>query len=34
MKPNVVNKIVIDNHELNQINSAKYLGMIIDHKLN
>ena len=32
--PNVINKVVIDNHELTQVNSAKYLGVIIDHKLN
>ena len=34
IKPNVFNKVVIDNHELTQVNSAKYLGVIIDHKLN
>ena len=34
IKPNVINKVVIDNHELTQVNSAKYLGVIIDHKLN
>ena len=33
-KPNGVNKVVIDNDELTQVNSAKYLGVIIDHKLN
>ena len=30
IKPNVINKVVIDN----QVNSAKYLGVIIDHKFN
>ena len=34
IKPNVINKVFIDNHELTQVNSAKYLGVIIDHKLN
>ena len=34
IKPNVINKVVIDNHQLIQVNSAKYLGVIIDHKLN
>ena len=34
VKPNVINKVVIDNHELTQVNSGKYLGVIIDHKLN
>ena len=34
IKPNVINKVVIDNHVLTQVNSAKYLGVIIDHKLN
>ena len=34
IKPNVINKVVIDNHQLTQVNSAKYLGVIIDHKLN
>ena len=34
IKPNVINKVVIDNHELSEITSAKYLGVIIDHKLN
>ena len=34
IKPNVINKVVIDNHELTQVNSAKYLGVIIDRKLN
>ena len=34
IKPDVINKVVIDNHELTQVNSAKYLGVIIDHKLN
>ena len=34
IKPNVINKVVIDNHDLTQVNSAKYLGVIIDHKLN
>ena len=33
-KPNVIKKVVIDNHELTQVNSAKYLGVIIDHKVN
>ena len=30
---NVVNKVIIDNHELTQVNSAKYIGVIIDTKL-
>ena len=34
IKPNVINEVVIDNHELTKVNSAKYLGVIIDHKLN
>ena len=34
IKSNVINKVIIDNHELTQVNSAKYLGVIIDHKLN
>ena len=34
IKPNVINKVVIDDHQLTQVNSAKYLGVIIDHKLN
>ena len=34
MKPNVINRVVIDNHQLTQVNSTKYLGVIIDHKLN
>ena len=34
IKPNVINKVVIDNHELTQVNCTKYLGVIIDHKLN
>ena len=34
IKPNVINKVVIDNHRLIQVNSVKYLGVIIDHKLN
>ena len=34
IKPNVINKVVIANHELTQVNSAKYLGVIIDHRLN
>ena len=34
IKPNVINKIVIDNHELTQVNSTKYPGVIIDHTLN
>ena len=34
IKPNVINKVVIDNHGLTQVNSAKYIGVIIDHKLN
>ena len=29
IKPNVINKV-----ELTQVNSAKYLRVIIDHKLN
>ena len=34
IKPNVINKVVIDNDKLTQVNSTKYLGVIIDHKLN
>ena len=34
IKLNVINRVVIDNHQLTQVNSAKYLGVIIDHKLN
>ena len=34
LKPNVINKVVIDSHKFTQINSATYLGVIIDHKLN
>ena len=34
IKPNVINKVVIDKHELTQVNSVKYLGVIINHKLN
>ena len=34
IKPNVINNVVIDNYQLIQVNSAKYLGVIIDHKLN
>ena len=34
IKPNVINKVVIDNHELTQVNSAKYLGVITDRILN
>ena len=34
IKPNVINKVVIDSHDLAQVNSTKYLGVIIDHKLN
>ena len=34
IKPNVINKVVRDDHQLTQVNSAKYLGVIIDHKLN
>ena len=34
INPKVINKIVIDDHQLTQVNSAKYLGVIIDHKLN
>ena len=34
IKPNVINKVVIDNHKLTQVNSAKYLCVLIDHKLN
>ena len=29
-----VNKVVIDNHDLTQVNSAKYFGVIIEHKVN
>ena len=34
IKPNVINKVIIENHQLTQVNSAKYLGVIIDHKPN
>ena len=34
LKPKVTNKVVIDGHQLTQVNSAKYFGVIIDHKLN
>ena len=34
IKSNVINKVIIDNHGLTQVNSAKYFGVIIDHKLN
>ena len=34
IKTNVINKVVIDNNDLTQVKSAKYLGVIIDHKLN
>ena len=34
IKSNVINQVVIDNHELTQVNSAKYLGVITDRKLN
>ena len=34
IKPNDINKVVIDNHELTRLNSANYIGVIIDHKLN
>ena len=34
IKPNVINKVVIGNHELTQVNSTNYLGVTIDHKLN
>ena len=34
IKSNVINKVVIDNHELTQVSSVKYLGVIIAHKLN
>ena len=34
IKTNVINKVVIDNDKLTQVNSTKYLGVIIDHKLN
>ena len=34
IKPNVINKMVMDNHDLTQVNSATYLDVIIDHKLN
>ena len=33
-KENVSNKVVIDNKELTKVESAKYLGVIIDRKLN
>ena len=34
IKDNVSNKVVIDNKELIKVESAKYLGVIIDRKLN
>ena len=34
IKQNVNNKVVIDNKELIKVESAKYLGVIIDRKLN
>ena len=34
IKNNVSNKVVIDNKELIKVESAKYLGVIIDRKLN
>ena len=34
IKPNVINRVVIDSHQLTQVNSAKYLCVIIDHKPN
>ena len=34
IKENVSNKVVIDNKELIKVESAKYLGVIIDRKLN
>ena len=34
IKPNVVKNVVINNQNLIHVNSAKCLGVIIDHKLN
>ena len=34
IKDNVSNKVVIDNKELIKLESAKYMGVIIDRKLN
>ena len=34
IKQNVYNKVAIDNKELIKVESAKYLGVIIDRKLN
>ena len=34
IKENVSNKVVVDNKELIKVESAKYLGVIIDCKLN
>ena len=34
IKQNVNNKVVMDNKELIKVESAKYLGVIIDRKLN
>ena len=34
IKDNVSNKVLIDNKELIKVESAKYLGVIIDRKLN
>ena len=34
IKQNVNNKVVIDNKEFIKVESAKYLGVIIDRKLN
>ena len=33
-KPNNNNDIIMDGNILTKVNSAKYLGVIIDHKLN
>ena len=34
LKPNTNNDIIMDGNILTKVNSAKYLGVIIDHKLN
>ena len=34
LKPNNTNDIIMDGNILTKVNSAKYLGIIIDHKLN
>ena len=31
---NVFNEVVTNNHEITQVNNVKYLGVVMDHKLN